>query len=72
MWSPLGKPDVFPYPQPGEHNNACEVLLLLDKEGSVVQITFNYLKTKQTKEKQQPQNKSTQELKNPHLMKVNR
>lgn len=46
MWSPLGKPDVFPYPQPGEHNNACEVLLFLDKEGSVVQITFNYLKTK--------------------------
>lgn len=54
MWSPLGKPDVFPYPQPGEHNNACEVLLFLDKEGSVVQITFNYLKTEQTKTQNKP------------------
>lgn len=46
MWSPLGEPDVFPYPQPEKHNNAYEVLLLPDKEGSVVQTAFNYLKKK--------------------------
>lgn len=78
MWSPLGKPDVFPYPQPGEHNNAREVLTVA-RQGRLCSTDYLQLsenktnKTpKQTKEKQQPQNKSTQELKNPHLMKVNR